>query len=241
MTGHFILADVTSHRRGFGVQPIIDAAARRAETHQNVEKIIWLVPTHLIAAFKTAHGIEANHEIRNCDIIGPPLWDVIRKEIESVASTSPGCHVTVVSWDQFIYAEARGYGRGVIAEKWFDWLTANPVPRFPGLPARQPRIPEPGIVLPSAEELQRIVVAYLRSIGATDKTPMYRSQLRPGLMRANPSDLRVDIQNSSRFCGCGQANRRIAPDAWQGNHLGDRSCRTGCVRSRASRTDRRAG
>jgi hypothetical protein len=44
MTGQFILADVTSHRRGFGVQPIIDAAARRAETHQNVEKILWLVP-----------------------------------------------------------------------------------------------------------------------------------------------------------------------------------------------------
>src|SRR5206468_10595464 len=119
MTGQFILADVTSHRRGFGVQPIIDAAARRAQANQNVEKIVWLVPSHLMKAFKTAYGIEANHEIRNCDIIGPPLWDVIRKEIESVGSTSLGCQVTVVTWDQFIYAEARSYGRGVISKKWF--------------------------------------------------------------------------------------------------------------------------
>jgi hypothetical protein len=135
------------------VQPIIDAAARRAQANQNVEKIVWLVPSHLMTAFKTAHGIEANHEIRICDIIGPPLWDVIRKEIESVASTSPGCQVTVVTWDPFIHTAARNYGQGVISEKWFDSLPANPLPGFPSLPARRPPLPHPGTTLPSAEEL----------------------------------------------------------------------------------------
>jgi hypothetical protein len=185
MTGQFILADVTSHRRGFGVQPIIDAAARRAETHQHIEKIIWLVPTHLMMAFKTAHGIEANHEIRNCDIIGPPLWDVIRKEIE-VASASPGCQVTVVTWDQFIYAETRSYGHGVIAEKWFDWLAGTQVSRFSGLPIRRPPATQSSTTLPSVEDLQHVILAYLRSMNATEKMPMYRSQLRPALIRANP-------------------------------------------------------
>ena len=97
MTGRFILADVTSHRRGFDVQPIIDAAARRAQTAQHHGKVLWLLPSHLTAAFNAAHGIGNNSEIRNCDIIGPPLWGLIHKEIESVSSTTSDIEITVVT------------------------------------------------------------------------------------------------------------------------------------------------
>jgi hypothetical protein len=186
MTGQFIFADVTSHRRGFGVQPVIDAAARRFQDQQNVQKILWLVPSHLTTAFQTAHGIEANHEIRNCDTIGPPLWAIIRSEIESLASTCPGCQVTVVTWDQFIYAEALSYGDGVVSEKWFNWIGANPLARFPSLPIRRPPVPQPGTTLVSADELQGIILGHLRSIRATETNPIYRSQLRPALIRAKP-------------------------------------------------------
>ena len=86
MSAQFILADVTSHRRNFGVQPIIDAAARRSQTHQNTAKVLWLVPSHLSMAFNQAIGLDANHELRNCDMMGPPLWAFIQKEIESVAA-----------------------------------------------------------------------------------------------------------------------------------------------------------
>src|SRR6266704_1281221 len=150
MTGQFILADVTSHRRGFGVQPIIDAAARRAQTNQNIKKIIWLVPSHLTAAFNAAHGIGQNSEIRNCDIIGPPLWALIQKEIESITAITPGVQITVVTWDQFIYAEAGHYGRGIIAEKCVEWLADSSVPRLGGPSIPPPRhLPQLGVALPS--------------------------------------------------------------------------------------------
>jgi hypothetical protein len=188
MTGRLIIADVTSHRRGFGVQPIIDAAARRAQTSHDDGKVLWLVPSHLTAAFNLAHSIGNSSEIRNCDIIGPPLWALIRKEIESVVSTTPDIEITVVTWDQFVYGEARNYGRGIVAAKWFDWLAENRTPHV-GRPqfATPLQSPQLGVSLPSADLLRAEVLTYLKSVGATcEGRALYRSQLRPALIRATP-------------------------------------------------------
>jgi hypothetical protein len=191
MTGHFILADMTSHRRGFGVQLMLNAAARRAQTNHSFNKVLWLVPSYLTLAFD-AHGIGNTAEIRNCDTIGAPHWIVIQSEIERIHSTVPGAEITVVTWDPFIYEKARGHGHGVIGKKWFDWISddrASLMARTPLAP--QHRIAPMGGPLPTAEQLQEIILTYLKKIGATSQQrAIYRSQLRPALMR-NGVELRT--------------------------------------------------
>jgi hypothetical protein len=188
MSARFIIADVTSHRRGFGVQPIIDAAARRAQTNHGDGKVLWLVPSHLTGAFNAAHGLGSNSEIRNCDIIGPPLWSLIQREIESVFSTAASPEITIVTWDQLTYGEARNHGRGVIAAKWFDWLAESRI-----VPFARPHVAQPlsagrfGSGVPTADQLRPILLDYLKSAGATSESrAVFRSQLRPALNRAIP-------------------------------------------------------
>lgn len=186
MTGQFILADMTSHRRNFGVQPIIDAAARR---FSDPNKIIWLVPSYLSVAFQNCNGLPANNEIRNCDTIGLLLWDLIQREIESVVSVAPHTQIIVASWDDFIIDKARQYGRGVVSEKLYHWQTDGRIqtPRPLRPPIHHDSLRETVSLPPSIEDLQRLMIAHLRSAGATSETAwMYRSKLRPELIRANP-------------------------------------------------------
>jgi len=189
MTGRFIVADVTSHRRGFGVQPIVDAAARHAQTSQHSHKVLWLVPSYLTTVFNIARGIGNTAEVRNCDTIGPPLWTLIQKEIETVSPTTSDIEIIVVTWDQFIYGQARDYGRGIVATKWFDWLEEGRASGFSRPQFAQPiRVPQVTAPMPSSEQLRDTALDYLKSIGAMSKDrALYRSQLRPALIRANPA------------------------------------------------------
>src|SRR5690349_22901016 len=111
MTCHYILADMTSHRRGFGVQPLIDAAARHAQTNPDSTKVIWLVPSHLLTAFNLRRGIRTVDEVRTSDIMGETLWSMIQSEITSLRSNAPTAQITVVTWDPFINSKVRGYGQ----------------------------------------------------------------------------------------------------------------------------------
>lgn len=178
MTGHFLLADMTSHRRGYGVQPII-AAARRAQTNHN-SNVLWLVPSYLMAAFNAN-----TDQIRNCDILGPALWTLIESELERIKSTAPDAVVTVVTWDPFIYGKVRGYGQQTAAVKMIDWINENRGPRVPFSYSTRPPLPQSVGTLPSVEKLQETALTYLKSIGATSEpAAIYRSQLRPNLVRA---------------------------------------------------------
>src|ERR1019366_2990128 len=155
MSARLIIADVTSHRRGFGVQPIIDAAARRAQTAQQEIRVLWLVPSHLTAAFKAAHGLGPSSEVQLCDLIGPAVWKHIEKEIETIHATAPETEITVITWDQMVYAASQNHGKGVTGTKWFDSLAAL---RTPHLAIPPPR-PIPGPVatgystVPSSEQM----------------------------------------------------------------------------------------
>ena len=70
MTGRFILADLTSHRPGFGVQSVITAAARRAQNTNTPSKLMWIIPSHLALAFTAATPVI-------CDGNGPQAWIAI--------------------------------------------------------------------------------------------------------------------------------------------------------------------
>jgi hypothetical protein len=188
MNTRLIIADMTAHRRGFGVQPIIDAAARRTQTAQNV-RVLWMVPSHLTTAFGSARGFGSNSEIRICDTIGQSLLAVIEQEIDRVISEEPGVEILVVTWDQLIYAGVRNAARRVSTAKWFDLLDggrmASPQPAIPAMPA-----PVGASSVPSSEYLMPMVISYLKSLGATsEERALYRSQLRPALVKAIP-DLR---------------------------------------------------
>jgi hypothetical protein len=189
MSARFIIADVTSHRRGFGVQPIIDAAARRAQTAQQEVGMIWLVPSHLTAAFEAAHGQRPCSEVQVCDLIGPAVWKHIEREIDKIHATTPGAEILVITWDQMVYAAAQRHCKGVIGAKWFDSLLAVRTARVP-IPLQAPE-PAPPInsyaALPSLEQLRVAIVSYLKLNGAaSQERAMYRSKLRPALVRATP-------------------------------------------------------
>jgi hypothetical protein len=189
MTGHFILADMTSHRRGFGVQCVFNATARRTQTNPSSSKILWLVPSHLTAAFGASHGLGNGHEVRNCDAIGPLLWPQIRSELERIKSTTPETEITVVTWDPFIFAKVREYGQGVVAMKWINLINDYRGPNT-GRAARPQQLVL-GVQIPTLEQLRENILSYLKSIGATSaQRAIYRSQLRPAVERI-VADLRL--------------------------------------------------
>lgn len=130
MTGHFILADMTSHRRGFGVQPIIDATARRAKQLKDPARVLWLVPSHLASSFPS--GLE----VQVCDTLGPLLWKTVEEGIAEAKATSPGVEIVIATWDQFVWERARSFGSGVAAVKWVNWLEEDQVLRIRRRPCR---------------------------------------------------------------------------------------------------------
>lgn len=233
MTGHFILADMTSHRRGFGVQLIFDAAARRAQTNHSSNKVVWLVPSHLTAAF-VAHGIGSTGEIRTCDTIGAPHWTVIQSELERIHSTAPGAEITVVTWDPFIYDKARGHGQGVVAKKWFDWISDDRASRMARTPLPpQLRIAPTAGPLPTTEQLQEDVLKYLKKIGATsEQRAIYRSQLRPALTRTA-----VELRTASLHPYFGSLFKRALDTAISSKLIGEERWNPGKERIWAIESD----
>ena len=189
MSARFIIADVTSHRRGFGVQPIIDAAARRAQTAQQEVRVIWLVPSHLIAAFKAAHGQRLGSEVQVCDLIGPAVWKHIEEQIKTIHATAPGTEIAVITWDQMVFAAAQSHGQGVTGGKWFDSLSAvrPPRPAIPQPPRSLPPATTGYSTVPSPEQVSVAIISFLKSLGAASlERAIYRSKLRPALVRATP-------------------------------------------------------
>jgi hypothetical protein len=117
-------------------------------------------------------------------MIGPPLWATVQNEIETTRTSTNDADITVVTWDQFIYASARTFARDIAVVKWFDWLDED-------RPLRENQRPEPlhrpgptSINTPSRDELRDAVLHYLKSADATSENrALYRSQLRPALVR----------------------------------------------------------
>ena len=179
MTGRFILADLTSHKRGFGVQSAINAAARQAQSFNPLGKVIWIVPGHLAPAFAHIDGTLI------CDSPDEGVWIEIRRQVEDIRSRFADAEIKLVTWSQFINDRAQNSNLGIAAVKWFTWLESKRVDR----PTYQPAMTHIGVQgntdLPSAEEIEKIVIDYLRSVGAlSEGTALYRSRLRPNLARA---------------------------------------------------------
>jgi len=191
MTSHFIL-DLTSHRRGFGVQPIIDAAARRAQINRDSTKLLWLIPSHLTGVFNAIHRTTKHiSDILTCDTMGEALWGLIQAKIGDIKSTVPDSEIGVITWDPFIHDKIRVYGQQVIAIKMVDWINENRFSRPPSIPRTSfgppLQLPQTQQAVPSIDRLQEITLNYLKSAGATSRQrAILRSRLRPALERTLP-------------------------------------------------------
>ena len=95
MADRFILADLTQHRRGFGVQSVIHAAARRAQTTTPPCRLTWIIPSHLAAYFTAATPVL-------CDGVGPVAWAEIERQVAAIRSKTPDAEILLVTWDHFI-------------------------------------------------------------------------------------------------------------------------------------------
>jgi hypothetical protein len=197
MADRFILGDLTSHRRGFGVQSVINAAARRALNSNPPSRVIWIVPSHLAPPFAAANPII-------CDGSGPQVWSEIERQVALVRSRVPDAEILVVTWEHFIYERAWTSELGLSRLKWFDLLNEECARRTPAEPIDNvisgqqaatvppsPAPPPPRLSPsspPSGGEIEELVRSHLRKIGATaEPAALYRSQLRPALVRNNPT------------------------------------------------------
>jgi len=193
MADRFIVGDLTSHRRGFGVQSVINAAARRALDSNPPGKLIWIIPSHLTQAFAAANPVI-------CDGSGPQVWSEIERQVTLVRSRVPDAHLLIITWEHFIYERAWTSELGLSRLKWFDILNEERARRtraaaIDNVTAGQQTTappplspPSPLTSSPSREDIEELVRSHLRSIGATtEPAAIYRSQLRPALVRKNPT------------------------------------------------------
>jgi len=164
------------------VQSVITAAARRARNTDPPGKLIWVIPSHLAAAFAAA-----NPTI--CDGHGPQAWSEVERQVAVVRSRTPDAEILVITWEHFVYERAWTSNLGLSRLKWFDLRNEERALRTPARPVDDLSSPQQtDAVPPSNAEIEEMVLAHLRSIGATsDSSAIYRSQLRPGLVRNNPT------------------------------------------------------
>src|SRR5258708_4622010 len=118
MADRYIFADLTSHRRGFGVQSAINAAARRSQTGDVASKLVWIIPSHLAPEFA---GIPATV----CDGPASEVWSEIQRQVELIKAKSSEFDILVVTWDQSIYDWAQSCGLGLHRIKWFNLLSED--------------------------------------------------------------------------------------------------------------------
>jgi hypothetical protein len=170
MADRFILADLTSHRPGFGVQSVITAAARRAQDTTTPSKLMWIIPSHLALAFAAATPVI-------CDGSGPQAWIAIESQIALIKSKTPDAEILVITWDHFVYERAQTSGLGISRLKWFDVLNEERALRTPARPPETVTPQQPVYTAPpSKKEIEDLVCTYLRSIGATlEASAIYRS------------------------------------------------------------------
>jgi hypothetical protein len=181
MADRFILADLTSHRRGFGVQSVLKAAARRAQKNDPPSKLVWIIPSDLTTAFTGLTPVI-------CDNQGLQAWGEIERQIGIIRSQDPNAEIQVVTWEYSTYKRSLISTFGLTGAKWFDLLNEDRSDRSIRRQAGASILPiSVSGDVPSRKELEEQIVAYLRLIGATSaQSGVYRSQLRPGLVRRNP-------------------------------------------------------
>ena len=196
MIDHYILADVTSHRVGFGVHSVVDAATRRSNNPGDPNGVLWIRPSHL-----THFPLSGNALVS--DDIGT-TWDLITKKVEEIKTASPNREIIIATWDHITYNRARTWGAGITAVRWFDWLDEDRGSVVAKRPAPFAHVllkssEKPSSELFSVEYLANLVEQYLSSVRATSQTSsIYRSQLRPALVKAFPE---LNVVSSSPFLG----------------------------------------
>src|SRR5437773_729390 len=111
----FILADLTSHKRGYGVKTAMDAVAHRVGTGS---KVTWIIPSHLAAAFA------GNPSTVIVDGPAPQVWDEIQRRADALKAEDSNTEILVVTWDQYIYDRALK-AQGLNRTKWYNFLSED--------------------------------------------------------------------------------------------------------------------
>src|ERR1700752_1577303 len=105
MIDHYILADVTSHRRGFGVHSVVDAATRRSINPGDPNGVLWIRPSHLTHFPPFANTLVS-------DDVGT-TWELLTKKVAEIKTASPSREIVIATWDHVTYDRARTLGAGV--------------------------------------------------------------------------------------------------------------------------------